>query len=340
MDLTTTYMGLTLKNPIVPSSSPISHTVEGIKRAEDAGAAAIVMYSLFEEQITMEEIQLDHGLSYFTEAFAEALDFFPDMGAYNIGPDSYFELIRRAKEATDIPIIGSLNGITDSGWTTYARNIEQAGADALELNVYYIPTSPQMTGREVEQLYLDILTEIRATVAIPVAMKLNPFFSAPVYTANQMAEAGADALVLFNRFYQPDLDVEELHVVPQLTLSHPYELHLPLRWVAIMYGRVQADLAITTGVHNAIDVLKCMMAGAKVSMMASELLRSGVGTIRRILDDLLLWMEEREYESIQQMQGSLSQQHAANPDKFERAIYRKVLSSWSDDPAGQNFQFG
>jgi dihydroorotate dehydrogenase (fumarate) len=332
-------MGLTLKNPIVPSSSPVSYTLDRIKMVEDAGAGALVMYSLFEEQIVQESRQLDHHLSYFTEAFAEALDWFPDMGAYNIGPEEYLVLIQEAKEQTDLPIIGSLNGLTNTGWTTYAKLIEEAGADALELNIYYIPTQTDVSGAEVEQMYIDLVTEINATIDIPLAVKMTPFFSAPVHMAGRLVEAGADALVLFNRFYQPDLNVTDLRVEPNLVLSSADELLLPLRWTAIMYGRVPTDFAITTGVQTHVEVLKSMMAGAKVAMMASELLRRGVGRITQVLENLTFWMEENEYESITQMQGSLSQQHAANPDRFERANYRKTLASWRDDPAGQGLAF-
>ena len=335
MDLTTTYMGITLKNPIVPSASPLSESLDSIRRMEDAGAAAVVMYSLFEEQITLESHQLDHYLSYGGESFAEALSYFPDMSTYHVGPDGYLNLIRRAKEAVDIPIIGSLNGVSTGGWINYARKIEEAGADALELNVYYIPTDPQMTGTEVEQMYLEILRDVKRSVSIPVAMKLSPYFSATANMAHRLAEAGADALVLFNRFYQPDFDLENLEVVPRLTLSRSYELLLPLRWVAILYGRVPVDFAISSGVHAVDDVLKGLMAGAKVTMMASELLQNGIHRISQILEGMAEWMETYEYESVRQMQGSMSQQNVAEPAAFERANYMKVLASWRPDPSGQ-----
>ena len=339
MDLTTTYMGMTLKNPIVPSASPLSHTVESIRQVEEAGASALVMYSLFEEQIRLESQQLDHHLSYFTESYAESLDFFPEMGAYRIGPEEYLHLIQRAKEAVDIPIIGSLNGITPGGWVEYGKMIEEAGADGLELNVYYIPTDPTLGGREVEQMYLDVLKAVKAKLTIPVAIKLNPFFSAPAFMARQLAEAGADALVLFNRFYQPDIDIDRLEVAPRLRLSTSYDLRLPLRWTAIMYGRVPADFAITSGIHTYVDVLKAMMAGANIAMMASELLMNGVERIEVMLREITDWMEKFEYESIQQMQGSMSQQHVEDPASFERANYMKVLASWRSDPAGQAYRF-
>jgi dihydroorotate dehydrogenase (fumarate) len=334
MDLTTTYMGINLKNPIVPSSSPLSYSLDGIRRLEDAGAAAVVMYSLFEEQIAQESQQLDHFLSYGTDSFAEALTYFPEQENYNVGPDKYLSLISQARGMVDIPLIGSLNGVSTGGWIEYAKRIQEAGADALELNIYYVSTNPAIAGTAVEQLYLDILKDVKASVSIPVAMKLSPFFSATANMAYRLAEAGADALVLFNRFYQPDLDIEELEVVPRVVLSKSRDLHIPLRWVAILYGRVSADLAITSGVHNHEDVLKGMMAGAKVTMMASELLRKGPDRITKILTRMNQWMEEHEYASVAQMQGSMSQQNVAEPAAFERANYMKVLQSWRPDPTG------
>jgi len=335
MDLTTTYMGIDLKNPIVPSASPLSEDLDNIRRMEDAGAAAVVMYSLFEEQITLESHQLDHYLSYGVESFAEALSYFPDMETYKVGPDDYLNRIRQAKESVDIPIVGSLNGVSTGGWIDYARKIEAAGADALELNVYYIPTDLNMTGVEVEQMYLDVLRDVKKVVSIPVALKLSPFFSATANMAHQLAEAGADALVLFNRFYQPDFDLENLEVVPRLVLSSTYELTLPLRWVAILYGRVPVDFAITSGVHSVEEVLKGLMAGAKVTMMASELLKNGIPRIDQILDGMVQWMEEYEYESVAQMQGSMSQQSVGEPAAFARANYMKTLASWRPEPGGK-----
>ncbi len=334
VDLTTTYMGITLKNPIVPSSSPLSGNVDGIRRMEDMGAAAVVMYSLFEEQITLESQQLDHYLSYGVESVGEALSYFPEMETYNVGPDQYLNLISQAKQGVGIPIIGSLNGVSTGGWIEYARLIEEAGADALELNVYYIPTNPALTGAEVEEMYLDVLRDVKKSVSIPVAVKLSPYFSATANMAQRLAEAGADALVLFNRFYEPDFDLEHLEVVPHLVLSDSHELRLRLHWVAILYGRVPVDLAITGGVHTHEDVLKGLMAGARVTMMASELLKNGTSRIGEILNDLVEWMEEHEYESVAQMQGSMSQQHVAEPAAFERANYMKELDSWRPDPTG------
>jgi dihydroorotate dehydrogenase (fumarate) len=335
MDLTTTYLGLDLAHPIVPSASPISETVDGIRELEDAGAPAIIMHSLFEEQIAQESHRLDHYLSYFTEAFAEAQTYFPEVDTYHVGPGEYLDKIRRAKEAVDVPVIGSLNGITTGGWVDYARKIEEAGADALELNVYFIPTDPEMTGGEVEQMYIEVVREVKAHLSIPLAVKVGPYFSAIANMAYRLAYSGADGLVLFNRFYQPDFDLENLEVVPHLVLSTPFEMRLPLRWVAMLYGRVEADFAITSGVQTHEDVLKGLMAGAKVMMTASELLRNGTYRIQEMLQALRLWMEEHEYDSVVQMQGSMSQQHVADPASFERANYMKVLQSWRPDPAGE-----
>jgi dihydroorotate dehydrogenase (fumarate) len=328
MNLTTNYLGMVLKNPIVASSSPLSHTVDSIRRLEDAGAAALVMYSLFEEQIGFDSYYVDHHLTAGIDSYAESISYFPDMQTYNIGPDAYLNLIRRAKETVDIPIIGSLNGASVGGWTDYATLIEDAGADALELNVYYVPTNPELTGLEVESLYIEILTAVRQAVAIPVAVKLSPFFSSMANMASRLSDHGADALVLFNRFYQPDFDLENLEVAPRLVLSNSDDLRLPLRWVAILYGRLNADLAITSGIHTSCDVIKGLMAGARVTMMASELLQRGIGRVGQVLDELVAWLEQHEYESVMQMIGSMSQQHCAEPAAFERANYMKMLQSY------------
>ncbi|MEJ5314162.1 MULTISPECIES: dihydroorotate dehydrogenase-like protein [Anaerolinea] len=329
-DLTTTYLGLTLKNPVVASASPLSKKLEGIRRLEEAGAAAVVMYSLFEEQITHESLALDHFLNRGTESFAEALSYFPDLENYNVGPEEYLNLIRRAKEAVNIPIIGSLNGVSAGGWVDYACKIEEAGADALELNMYYIPTDPDITAQELEQNYVDLVSEVCSRVSIPVAVKLSPFFTALPNMAKRLAGAGAKGLVLFNRFIQPDLDIETLEVVPALQLSTPAELRLPLRWVAILYGRVPCDLALTSGVHDAQAVLKAMMAGARVTMLASELLQNGLKRIEEILADMNAWMDTFEYESVRQMQGSMSQKAVAEPAAFERANYLKALQTFDN----------
>ena len=328
MNLTTNYLGMLLKNPIVASSSPLSHSVDSIRRLEDAGAAAVVMYSLFEEQIGFDSYYIDYHLTQGIDSYAESISYFPDMQSYNVGPDEYLNLIRRAKEAVGIPIIGSLNGASVGGWTDYATLIEEAGADALELNVYYLPANTAVKGTDVEALYLDILSAVREVVTIPVAIKLSPFFSSIANMASCLSEQGADGLVLFNRFYQPDFDLENLEVAPRLVLSNSNELRLPLRWVAILYGRVNADLAITSGVHTSQDVIKGLMAGAKVTMMASELLQNGVRRIGQVLNEVVAWLTEHEYESVTQMIGAMSQKHCAEPAAFERANYMKMLQSY------------
>jgi dihydroorotate dehydrogenase (fumarate) len=328
MDLTTRYMGLTLKHPLVASASPLSNTLDGIRRLEDAGAAAVVMYSLFEEQINLESLSLDHYLSHSSFRTAEAQTYFPEMASYNVGPEEYLRLVHAAKCACAMPIIGSLNGTTPGGWTEYARLIEEAGADALELNVYYIPTDPRMTADEVERTYLDILRVVKRSVSIPVAVKLSPYFSSPANMAYKLVDEGADALVLFNRFYQSDFDLETLEVEPRLVLSKSHELRLPLTWVAILYGQLLTDFAITSGVHTHEDVLKALMAGAKVAMTASELLQRGLGRINEIVSEMTEWMEQREYESVNQMIGSMSRTNVAEPTAFERANYMKMLASY------------
>jgi dihydroorotate dehydrogenase (fumarate) len=329
IDLSTQYLGLTLKNPLVVSASPLGQHIDNIRRMEDAGASAVVLQSLFEEQLTLESRELDRFLSEGTESFAEALSYFPDMNDYRLGPEGYLQHIQQAKAAVRIPIIASLNGVSAGGWTKYAKDMEEAGADALELNIYYVATHPDMTGSDVEQMYIDLVSQVKATARIPVAVKLGSYFTSVANLAQKLDAARADALVLFNRFYQPDFDLENLEVVPNLTLSTPYELLLRLHWVAILYGHIRADLAITGGVHSAHDVLKAMMAGAKVAMMTSVLLKEGIDHLKTIHTDLLNWMEEHEYDSIRQMQGSLSQQKVAEPAAFVRANYMKVLSSYA-----------
>ncbi len=328
VDLTTTYLGLTLKNPLVASASPLSQKMNTVRQLEESGIAAIVMHSLFEEQIIRESLRTHQDLIRGTEAFAEALDYFPKFGAYSIGPDSYVDHLRNIKLATEIPIIGSLNGVSPGGWTDYAQKIEQAGADALELNLYYLATDPDITSAELEDRYISLVSDIRERVQIPLAVKLSPFFTALPNIARRLVDAGADGLVLFNRFYQPDFDLEELEVVPNLVLSNSDELRLPLRWIAILYGSVQTDLALTSGVHSATDLLKSIMAGASVAMTTSELLKNGIGRVSTILAGVQTWMEEHEYESINQMKGSMSQQAVSDPAAFERANYMKVLNSY------------
>ncbi len=327
-DLTTTYLGLHLKNPLVASASPLSKKLETVQRIEDAGAAALVMYSLFEEQINHDSYELDHYLELGTHSFAEALSYLPDVGNYNLGPEPYLEHLHKIKQKLSIPVIGSLNGISTGGWIDYAHRIEQAGADALELNIYYLPTDPEITAAELEDDYVQLVKDVRAKVRLPIAVKLSPYFTALPNLAKRIVEAGANGLVLFNRFYQPDFDLEELEVVPHLVLSNSYEMRLPLRWIAILFGRVRADFALTSGVHTAQDVLKAMMAGANVAMMTSTLLENGVGRLMHILNDLEEWMVEHEYESIEQMRGSMSQRAVAEPAAFERANYIKALTTF------------
>jgi len=328
MDLSTTYLGLKLKNPIVPSASPLSHTLDSMKRLEDAGAAAIVMYSLFEEQIAHEAAELDHYLSYGTETYAEALTYFPEPQEFHLGPDEYVNLLRKAKESLKIPVMGSLNGISTGGWINYAKKIEEAGADAIELNVYYIPTDPKLTAQDVENRYLEVLKAVKSTVKIPVAMKLSPFFSSMANMARRLDQAGVGGLVMFNRFYQPDIDLETLEMKPSVNLSTPQAMRLPLRWVAILYGRVKASLAATSGIHTAEDVLKMLMAGADVTMMASSLLKNGPQRITEVLARMDQWMLEHEYVSVAQMKGSMSQKSVADPSAYERANYMKVLQGY------------
>jgi dihydroorotate dehydrogenase (fumarate) len=328
MDLTTTYLGLKLRTPLVPSASPLSEEIESIRRLEDAGASAIVLHSLFEEQLSRERLELHHHLTHGSESYAEALTYFPEPSEYKLGPEEYLEHIRKAKQAVDIPVIASLNGSSVGGWTDYARRMEEAGADALELNIYYIPTQMDQPSTVVEETYLEILRAVRGAIRIPVAVKLSPFFSNMAWMAARLDDAGADALVLFNRFYQPDIDLETLDVRPNVILSTPQAMRLPLRWVAILCGRIRADLAATGGIHTAQDVLKMLMAGARVTMLCSALLKHGVDHLRAVEADLRTWMEEHEYESVRQMQGSMSQMHCADPSAFERAQYMRALQSY------------
>jgi len=330
VDLTTSYLGLELKNPLVASASPLSKKLDLVKQLENAGTAAIVMYSLFEEQITHESRELDHFLTRGTEHYGEALSYFPDLGRYNVGPEPYLEHLHRIKQAVSIPVIGSLNGISSGGWIEYAQRIEQAGADALELNIYYMPTDTDLTSAELEETYVALVRDVCTRVRIPVALKLSPFFTALPNISRRFARAGAGALVLFNRFYQPDFDLEQLEVTPNLQLSTSHDLRLPLSWIAMLYGRVPLDFALTSGVHTAQDVLKAMMAGANVAMMASELLANGIYRVREILADLRAWMIEHEYGSIREMQGSMSQRAVAEPAAFERANYMKALNSFDN----------
>jgi len=325
IDLSTTYLGLKLRSPLVVSASPLSRDVDGIARLEEAGAAAVVLYSLFEEQLHQEEQDLAYHLEQGTESFAESLSFFPQPSEFQTGPEGYLKHIRRAKSATSIPIIASLNGSTLGGWTKFAGEIERAGADALELNIYSVATDPKITAAEIEQTYVDIVKAVKSTVTIPVAVKLSPFFSNMANMAQRLDTSNADGLVLFNRFYQPDIDLEELELRPNVLLSTPQALRLPLTWIGILFGKVKAGLAGTGGVHNAEDVVKLLMVGANVTMLCSSLMRHGVNHLRHVERELREWMEAHEYESVDQMRGSMSQLRCSDPTAFERAQYMRAV---------------
>jgi len=331
MDLRTTYMGMELKHPIVASASPLAGTVANIKRLEDAGASAVVMFSLFEEQLKHESAALEYLMTAHTESFAESLNYFPEVDDYTVGPDSYLDILRRASEAVDIPLIGSLNGITKAGWIEYAQLMQQAGAKGIELNIYYIPADLTTSGREVEERYIEIVKAVKAAVTVPVAVKLNPFFSAIGSMIRALDDAGADALVLFNRFYQPDFDLDKLEVAPNLNLSSPDEIRLPLLWIAVLYGKLRASLGATRGVHTPTEVVKYLMAGADVVMTTSALLKNGVDYMTTLRDGLQAWMEMHNYSSVAQMKGSMSQHNVADPTAFERANYIKTLESYKGD---------
>jgi dihydroorotate dehydrogenase (fumarate) len=326
IDLTTRWLGLELRNPLVCSPSPLCEHLDAIRRMEDAGAGAVVLHSLFEEQLTAESRDLDRFLS-IGESYAESTSYFPDMTDYNLGPDGYLEHLRQAREAVDIPVIASLNGVSKGGWVDYAKRIEQAGAHALELNIYRIPTSVTEPASVVEESYVELVSAVRHAIRLPLAVKLGPYFSAPAHFAARLDDAGADGLVLFNRFYQPDFDLEALDVRPHLALSNSNELLLRLHWVAILHGRVRADLGVTGGVHTARDVLKSLMAGARVAMMTSVLLQRGIDHLTAVREQAVRWMAEHEYESVRQMVGSLSYRNVPDPAAFERANYLRVLRS-------------
>jgi dihydroorotate dehydrogenase (fumarate) len=328
MDLATSYMGLPLRNPFVASASPLSESLDTIRRLEDNGASAVVMFSLFEEQIRHDRDALEHFLELGSESFGEALTYFPDVADYDVGPAQYLELLRKASEAVDVPIIASLNGVTERGWVDFAEEMQQAGAKGIELNVYYIPTETYRTGPRVEQQYLDVLKAVRAAVRIPVAIKVGPYFSSFAHMAGQLDAAGADALVLFNRFYQPDFDIEERTVVPSLSLSSPAEIRLPLLWIALLYGRVKASLAATTGVHSHVEAVKYLMAGADVVMSTSALLQQGPPFLSRLVADVSGWMYRKGYTSVSQLRGSMSQQAISDSSAFVRGNYIRVLESY------------
>lgn len=329
MDLTTTYLGLNLRSPlVVGAAAPLTEDIDNLKRLEDAGAAAVVLHSLFEEQLRQEQFELHHHLEHGTESFAEALTYFPEQEIFHVEGEEYLKHIRKAKELVNIPIIASLNGSTVGGWCNYAKEMEQAGADALELNIYSIPTDMETTGAEIEQNYLDILQAVKSELNIPVAIKLSPFFSNMANMAKRLVDSGADGLVLFNRFYQPDIDLEELEVTPNILLSTPQAMRLPMRWIAILYGRLEVDFAATSGIHKPQDALKMLMVGANITLLVSVLLRHGIEKIGEIEQGMLQWMEEHEYESVQQMQGSMSQINCPDESAFERVQYMKAIQSF------------
>lgn len=329
MDLSTTYLGLDLRSPlVVGAAAPLTEDLDNLRRMEDAGAAAIVLHSLFEEQIRQDMLDLHHHLQYGTNSYAEALSYFPEPDIFHVGPDTYLNHIRRAKQLVNIPIIGSLNGSTAGGWTTYARQIEQAGADALELNIYSIPTELHRSSEDVEQQYLDVVDAVKASVAIPVAVKLSPYFTNLANMAYRLTLKDVDGLVLFNRFYQPDIDIDHLEVRPNVLLSTPQSMRLPMRWIAILFGRISADLAATSGIQRGVDVVRMSMAGAKVTMIVSALLRHGIEHLQEIERELTQWLEEHEYDSLRQLQGSMSQLYCPNPSEFERAQYMKAVQTY------------
>jgi len=328
MELATSYLGLPLKNPVMPGASPLPNQLDNVRRLEDAGAAAIVMHSLFEEQITNDQLAEFAHTERPAESFSEATSYFPRMEDYAFGPDRYLEQISRIKASVEIPVIGSLNGISLGGWTDHARLIEQAGADALELNVYYIATDPDESGVAVEKRTLDILQAVKESVTIPIAVKLSPFFSSPGNFAKQLDAVGAAGLILFNRFYQPDIDIEELEASHRLDLSNSTELRLRLRWAAILHGHLKADIAVSGGVHTVEDIIKAIMCGANAVQVVSSLLKYGPSHIGSLISGLKHWLEDHEYESVDQMRGSMSLRHCPDPSVFERANYLRVLQLW------------
>jgi dihydroorotate dehydrogenase (fumarate) len=325
VDLRTTYLGLILNSPLVVSASPLSRDLDSICRLEEAGASAIVLYSLFEEQLRQEEADLDYHLNAGTESFAESLTYFPQPSEFQTGPEGYLEHIRKAKSSVRIPIIASLNGSTLGGWTKFAGEIERAGADAIECNIYSIPTDPNVTAEQIENTYLNIVRAVKSAVTIPVAVKLSPFFSNMANMAHRLDHAGVDGLVLFNRFYQPDIDLEELEIRPNVLLSSQQSMRLPLTWIGILYGRLKASLAATSGVHVAEDVVKLLMVGANVTMLCSALMRNGINHLRHVERELRDWMEAHEYESVLQLQGSMSQLRSPDPAAFERSQYMRAV---------------
>jgi dihydroorotate dehydrogenase (fumarate) len=327
-DLKTTYLGLALAHPIVASASPLARSVDGVRSLEDGGAAAIVLASLFEEQIVRDNESFAHYAAAGTESFAESLSYFPAVPGAPAGPDEYLELVAAARAAVDVPVIASLNGASEYGWVEFATQLEAAGAHAIELNIFHLPLDAEATGREVEDRYVRVVQAVRHAIRIPLAVKLSPYFSAFGEMAARLVRAGANGLVLFNRFYQPDFDLERLEVVPNLELSTPHEIRLPLLWIAVLRGRLSASLAATSGVQTAAEVVKYLLAGADVAMTTSALLRHGPTHLRTLVAGLTRWMEGHRYESVAQLRGAMSQQNVADPDAFERANYVRVLHSW------------
>ena len=334
MDLTTTYLGLKLRTPLVCSASPLSQQLDNIKRMEDAGASAVVLYSLFEEQLLRDRLDVEESLERGTSSFAESLSYFPEPEEFNLEPQEYLAHVERAKRSVGIPVIASLNACSSGGWTKYARDIEVAGADAIELNIYNIPADAKQTAADIEGKYLQIVRDVSAEVKIPVAVKLSPFFTNFANFAARLDEAGADGLVVFNRFYQPDIDLETLEITPNIVPSSPSALRLPLRWIALLFGHTDASLAATSGVYSGADVLKLLLAGADATMLCAVLLRDGIRQIRTIERDLAAWMEKCKFESVGQLKGSLSQINCANPSAFERAQYMRALTGYRQASAG------
>lgn len=332
MNLETRYLGIPLKNPLVPSASPLTSELDTVKKLEDAGASALVMYSLFEEQINRENRALDHFLTTSSNSYAEALSYFPEPEAYhNLHAEDYLEQIHKLKSIVDIPVISSLNGVSKGGWMSYAGKMEEAGADAIELNIYYIAADPSLTPEMVEQMYIDDVKAVKQAVNIPVSVKLSPYFSSFANMAVRLEKAGADGLVLFNRFYQPDINLENLEVEPSLNLSSPFEKRLPLRWIAMLRPHIQVSLAATTGIHTAEDAIKMILAGADVTMMASALLYGGAGVLRKMLNEMTAWMELKEYQTIEEMRGAMSSASVSDPGAFERANYIKILQGFKPE---------
>ena len=335
MNLETTYLKLRLGSPLVPSASPLAQEIANLRAMEDAGAGAVVLHSLFEEQIEQETHTLWHYMTTGMDSYAEALSYFPEPREYRYGPDEYLEYVRRARAALGIPVIASLNGSTPGGWTAHARLMQEAGAAAVELNLYEIPADLDISSDEIEHRHLEVVREVRRGLSIPLAVKIGPYFSTPARMAARLGKAGADGLVLFNRFYQPDIDLTDLEVKPGVRLSSPDELPLRLRWIAILSGRVPMSLAATGGVHDHEDVLKALLVGADVAMLCSALLRRGIGHLAEVRAHLLRWMEERDYASVEQLKGSMSQRACHDPTAFERASYMKALTGYHIAPAAR-----